>query len=263
MGDSNLVSNQLVADTPYKAEPKPVIPKAYYEKTSQSFKVTCSQDSLAKNVLRESQTKRLVLEHPISTSHLPSLNFSMVSEGLYRSGYPQAQDYPFIQSLKLKTIVTLVSKELPDGYQEFIQGNHITHKIFDMAGTKKEDIPIELMRDIQAVVSKRENYPLLIHCNHGKHRTGCVVGVFRKSNKWDTKRIIDEYTSFAAPKVRETDLKYLTEFELTSLLLQPRPPILPGTLGRFCRFIVVVTLALFAFYPLGKLRIQEPHPKPT
>jgi tyrosine-protein phosphatase SIW14 len=140
-------------------------------------------------------------------------------------------------------------------------GNHITHKIFDMTGTKKEEIPIELMRDVQAVVSKRENYPLLIHCNHGKHRTGCVIGVFRKCNMWDTERIIDEYRSFAAPKVRETDLKYLKEFKLTSLLLQPQPRILPGTLVRFCRFVVVVALALFTFYPLGQLRLQTPGPK--
>ncbi len=58
-----------------------------------------------------------------------------------------------------------------------------------MAGTKKEDIPIEMMRSIYAVVSDRENYPLLIHCNHGRHRTGCVVGVLRKSSQWNMKRI--------------------------------------------------------------------------
>ncbi|KAI1163137.1 tyrosine phosphatase family-domain-containing protein [Nemania serpens] len=190
----------------------------------------------------------------------PPVNFAIVSEGLYRSGYPQAQDYPFMQSLKLKTIVTLVRKELPDGYQEFMQVNRITHKIFDMAGTKKEDIPVEMMRAIHAVVSEPENYPLLIHCNHGKHRTGCVVGVFRKSNQWDLKRIIDEYSTFAEPKVRETDLRYLTDFELTTLWRQPQEVALRATTGRFVRLVIAVIFILVVFYPLTKLRVQESRP---
>ncbi len=181
MGDFNLVFDQLhVADVPREGKPKPGKPGPYNKK-----------DSPVKNISQESQTctGRVVLGRPIPTVHQPPINFSAVSEGLYRSGYPQTPDYPFIQSLKLRTIVTLVNKELPDGYQEFIQDNRITHKIFDMAGTKKEDIPIEMMRSIYAVVSDRENYPLLIHCNHGRHRTGCVVGVLRKSSQWNMKRI--------------------------------------------------------------------------
>ncbi|KAI8955812.1 tyrosine phosphatase family-domain-containing protein [Xylaria longipes] len=214
----------LDSDLPYMAGPKSVKSERDDQNTLQSLEVTSRRTSLPKIALRESQNcaKRLMLGRPVPTSLTPPVNFSMVSEGLYRSGYPQAQDFPFMQNLKLKTIVTLVKKELPGGYQEFIESNGITHKIFDMSGTKKEEIPIEMMRSIQAVVSRPENYPLLIHCNHGKHRTGCVVGVLRKANQWNVKRIIDEYTSFAEPKVRETDIKYLSEFKLASLLCQPR-----------------------------------------
>ncbi|OTB04110.1 hypothetical protein M426DRAFT_30241, partial [Hypoxylon sp. CI-4A] len=142
----------------------------------------------------------------------PPTNFAVVLPGLYRSAYPQTPDYPFMQSLNLKTIVTLVGKELPDGFQQFISANRIKHEIFDMAGTKKADIPIKTMQSILAVISNPKNYPLLLHCNQGKHRTGCVVGVLRKTIEWDTASIISEYTKFAEPKVRETDVKYITNF---------------------------------------------------
>ncbi|KAI0389714.1 tyrosine phosphatase family-domain-containing protein [Xylariaceae sp. FL0594] len=193
----------------------------------------------------------------LPSSHAPPVNFSEVFDGLYRSGYPQPEDYPFLQSLGLKTIVTLVNKDLPDGYREFMQANNITHRVFDMAGTKKEEIPVELMRSIIQVVSDRRNYPMLIHCNHGKHRTGCVVGVLRKSKNWDMKRIIDEYTSFAEPKVRETDLKYLADFELQSLLRQPPAMPLMAPASRFYRFIVAAIFILFVVYPMCTLKVQD------
>ncbi|TGJ84244.1 hypothetical protein E0Z10_g4534 [Xylaria hypoxylon] len=265
MGDLNLISNQpQAADVSREGKLKPVMPEPYNKKASQSVEVTSRRNSLANNTSRESQTctGRLMLGRPASTFHQPPINFSAVSEGLYRSSYPQTQDYPFIQSLKLKTIVTLVKKDLPDGYQEFIQDNRITHTIFDMTGTKKEDIPIDMMRSIYAVVSNRENYPLLIHCNQGRHRTGCVVGVIRKSTEWNVKRIIDEYSAFAEPKVREVDLKYLAEFELSSLLRPSQALASPVSARRFYRFALVVFLALLVFYPLSKFKVQEPHPRP-
>ncbi|KAK8134360.1 hypothetical protein PG984_006372 [Apiospora sp. TS-2023a] len=145
------------------------------------------------------------------------LNFACVIPGVFRSSYPQAQDYAYLSQLKLKTIVTLVQKDLPEGFQEFINGNGITHKVFDMVGTKKAEIPLGLMRSIMEIIADRRYHPLLIHCNHGKHRTGCVVGVYRKWSGWDTASVVAEYQQYAAPKARESDVKYLNEFKLTSL----------------------------------------------
>ncbi|KAI1364245.1 hypothetical protein F5Y08DRAFT_218821 [Xylaria arbuscula] len=253
------------AHIPHQGKPDPSAAGLRNQKASQLIDTDPGRHVLSMHAAQQSQTRR---ENSgsfdsISMPHQPPINFSRVSEGLYRSGYPQTPDYPFIQTLNLKTIVTLVNKELPDGYQSFIRDNGITHKIFNMTGTKKEDIPIELMRSIISTVSDINNYPLLIHCNHGRHRTGCVIGVLRKSSKWNIKHIIEEYTTFAEPKVREVDLKYLTDFELTNLLCPSKPQALvaPTNTSRFLGFIIVTVLALFAFYPLGKFRVQESRPK--
>ncbi|KAK5636565.1 hypothetical protein RRF57_012277 [Xylaria bambusicola] len=266
MGNYSLVHYQhREADVPYQGKPNPGAAGLHNNATSRAHDTDTRQDLLTMHVPQQLQTfgEHTVPGNPMQTVHQAPINFSTVSEGLYRSGYPQAPDYPFIQSLNLKTIVTLVNKELPDGYQAFIQENRITHKIFDMAGTKKEDIPIELMRSIYAVVSDRANYPLLIHCNQGRHRTGCVVGVLRKSSQWNMKHILNEYTTFAEPKVREVDIKYLTKFELTNLLCPSQSVAAPSTMSRFVGFIIVTILTLFAFYPLSKFKVQEPRPKTT
>ena len=46
--------------------------------------------------------------------------------------------------------------------------NGIKHRVFDMKGTKKEDIPIATMKAILRLVLDQKYHPLLIHCNHGK-----------------------------------------------------------------------------------------------
>ncbi|KAI1298664.1 tyrosine phosphatase family-domain-containing protein [Xylaria venustula] len=272
MGDSSLVFHQLQVPVAHcEGKPHTGIPGPFNNsKVPQSIEIASRRNSLVQNVSQESHicTGRTMLGRPRPSNHPPPMNFSTVYDGLYRSGYPEAPDYPFLQSLGLKTIVTLVDKELPDGYQEFMRDNQITHRIFDMAGTKKEDIPIDMMRSIYAVVSDRTNYPLLVHCKQGRHRTGCVVGVLRKSHQWNMDCIIDEYTAHAEPKVRDVDIKYLSEFEPTRLSRQSHQSqaissyrITSRFYGRFCRLAAVTILVFLAWSPLNRFRNQESYSK--
>jgi hypothetical protein len=45
------------------------------------------------------------VERPLSMPAVQPLNFGLVVPGVYRSSYPQAQDYDYLRGLKLKTIV--------------------------------------------------------------------------------------------------------------------------------------------------------------
>uniref|UniRef100_L2FH17 diphosphoinositol-polyphosphate diphosphatase n=1 Tax=Colletotrichum fructicola (strain Nara gc5) TaxID=1213859 RepID=L2FH17_COLFN len=146
------------------------------------------------------------------------INFGVVVPGVYRSSYPKPEDFGFIRNLGLKSIVTLVQKDdVDEPYTNFMSSNGIRHHVINMKGTKKEAIPLRTMKAILRLVLNRENHPVLIHCNHGKHRTGCVVGVVRKVTGWELTNIVDEYRTYAEPKVRENDIKYLTDFDLSDL----------------------------------------------
>ena len=51
-------------------------------------------------------------EHKMAVSvpranYVPPLNFSLVEDGIYRSGFPMPINYPFLQQLKIKTIIYL------------------------------------------------------------------------------------------------------------------------------------------------------------
>jgi len=63
---------------------------------------------------------------------------------------------------------SLVKKDFPPEFTQFVKDSGIRHLAIDMQGTKKVDIPESIMHSIVEVVLDKENYPLLIHCNHGK-----------------------------------------------------------------------------------------------
>ncbi|OBT75911.1 hypothetical protein VF21_04409 [Pseudogymnoascus sp. 05NY08] len=145
-------------------------------------------------------------------------NFGTILPGIYRSGYPEAEDYDFLRDLSLRTIVTLVDKDYPEGYQTFMQSSGINHVVIKMEGTKKVEIPQSVMNSILEVVMDRQNHPLLLHCNQGRHRTGCAVAVIRKVQGWSVESTVSEYTSYAHPKVRQVDVNYIRQFEIASLV---------------------------------------------
>ncbi|KAF5022925.1 hypothetical protein F66182_5044 [Fusarium sp. NRRL 66182] len=151
-------------------------------------------------------------------------NFGVVFPGVYRSSFPKSHDFEYIKGLGLKTIVTLVRKEEFDhDLETFVARQGIRQAIFDMKGTKKEAIPLSTMKAILSIVLDQSNYPLLIHCNHGKHRTGCVVGVARKVAGWNVENVVAEYKSYAEPKSRDCDVGYLEDFQVSSLVISNTP----------------------------------------
>ncbi|PQE26152.1 tyrosine phosphatase protein [Rutstroemia sp. NJR-2017a BBW] len=146
------------------------------------------------------------------------LNFGVILPNtIYRSSFPQTEDFEYLGSLGLKSIVTLVKKDYPPGFHAFIKQHGIRHYVIDMQGTKKVAIPDNIMNSIMKICLDKENHPLLIHCNHGKHRTGCAAAVIRHVYGWNVQSIVEEYTRFAEPKVRDCDVKYITEYKVSSL----------------------------------------------
>ncbi|KAI9989757.1 hypothetical protein PInf_020044 [Phytophthora infestans] len=139
---------------------------------------------------------------------IPPENFAMIEKGLYRSGFPKKKNFAFLKkSLQLKSILTLVLEDYPLANTEFNKMHGIKLLQFGVPGNKEPfvDIPEDgIVAALKAVLDKR-NHPMLIHCNKGKHRTGCLVGSLRKVQRWAFSSIFDEYIRFSAPKPRMMD----------------------------------------------------------
>lgn len=142
-------------------------------------------------------------------------NFDIVAPGLYRSSYPSFPHFETLADLELKTIVTFVPEPLPLAYANFITSNGIAHHHVHVLANKDESICTddETVHKILDLMLDPENYPMLIHCNKGKHRTGCMVACFRRVTGWSVEAAIEEYVRYASPKERELDKKFIERFD--------------------------------------------------
>lgn len=177
------------------------------------------------------------------TCHIAPANYSAVIPGaLYRSAFPQAENFSFLKSLKLKTILTLVEEPFPLEFVEFMK-EHGIKQIVVPVPANKETIKIEDATMLKAlgVALDPNHYPLLIHCNKGKHRTGCTIACLSKLRGDNLQSVLYYYHTHAREKARSLDEDYIRSFDAQRLrklvtLRQPNEPVVdsprPGMFAR-------------------------------
>lgn len=150
----------------------------------------------------------------------PPINFSMVDEGIFRSGFPQPPNFPFLKTLQLRSIIYLCPEPYPEENLEFLRSQNIQLFQFGIEGKKEasssaaSSIPKQTILEALKVLIDVRNHPVLIHCKRGKHRTGCLVGVLRKFQNWCLASVFEEYQRFAGAKSRTTDLRFIETFDM-------------------------------------------------
>jgi len=122
------------------------------------------------------------LSHPLP--HLlysPPSNFGMVTHNLYRSSFPQRENFPFLRKLGLKSVLyspiiavskrrTLVQEEYPTENSTFLESAGIRFFQFPIPANKEPFVvipDISIIGALETILDKR-NHPILVHCNAGK-----------------------------------------------------------------------------------------------
>ncbi|KAH9606753.1 hypothetical protein KSS87_009536 [Heliosperma pusillum] len=144
---------------------------------------------------------------------IPPTNFSMVEEGLYRSGFPESSNFPFLETLNLKSIIYLCTESYPEEHLKFLESHNIKLFQFGIEGTK-DSVPEYLISKALRILMDVRSYPVLIHCKRGKHRTGCVVGCLRKLQNWCLSSVFEEYQRFAGTKARISDMNFMEGYDV-------------------------------------------------
>lgn len=156
----------------------------------------------------------------ISKSLTPPENFAPVINKIYRSSFPQPPNFNFLKTLKLKSVLCLIPEEYPKSHEDFFEKEGIQLFQLGMSGNKEPFVKIsgDLITEAVKIVINPANQPILIHCNRGKHRTGCLVGVLRRLQRWSLTIIFDEYRKFAAPKERPMDQQFIELYDETEVV---------------------------------------------
>ncbi|KAF5955002.1 hypothetical protein HYC85_007858 [Camellia sinensis] len=62
----------------------------------------------------------------------------MVDNGIFRSGFPDTANFPFLQSLGLRSIICLCPEPYPEANAEFVKSNGIQLFQFGIEGCKED-----------------------------------------------------------------------------------------------------------------------------
>lgn len=154
-------------------------------------------------------------------SLIPPSNYGAVVPGsIYRSSYPEKKNYEFLKELKVKSIITLVPEPISSEYQAFMDESNIQHFHVHIRANKGE-VRVEScqMSRVLRLILDRTNHPILIHCNKGKHRTGCTVAILRRIFGGMTLDMIrEEYHTYAGGKARLLDEVFFENFDLNLVM---------------------------------------------
>lgn len=159
---------------------------------------------------------------------VPPQNFGFVEENLSRSAQPNVLNFPFMEKLKLKTIIFMSSEEPYEELRVFAD----THDIniihlgqFESGNNPGNPISEDTVLKSLEIILNTKHYPLHIMCTFGRHRTGTVVGCLRKLQRWNLTSIFEEYRRYTASKVRPLILQFIEFFDtdLVSYAVEGRP----------------------------------------
>ena len=97
---------------------------------------------------------------------VPPLNYAMVHKGVYRSGFPSAVNFPYLETLRLRSIIYLCPEPYPKANTEFLHAHNIQLFQFGIEGHKEPfvNIPEDTIREALKVLIDPRNHPVLIHC---------------------------------------------------------------------------------------------------
>jgi protein tyrosine/serine phosphatase len=126
---------------------------------------------------------------PVALAGVPNLH--QITPTLYRSAQPTAQGFQNLQSLGIKSVVSLrqTVNDIP-----LAAGTQLTLTRVPMksrhVGEQRGAKVVQTMRDVYADLNRG---PTLIHCHHGADRTGLIAALYRILNQgWTRDAALEE-----------------------------------------------------------------------
>ncbi|ANB13932.1 putative tyrosine protein phosphatase OCA1 [Sugiyamaella lignohabitans] len=171
--------------------------------TTNDSTISSNTTSSNNTTVDKSSTTLAEIRRPPPVRLVPPLNFALAERQLYRSGQPAPINFPFLRGLNLKTIVWLAVEDPSDAFLGFADNNEIEFHHLGLVtegGNPWDQLTESSIVSALDIIMNVNNYPLLVCCGMGRHRTGTVIGCLRRVQGWNFASISDEYRRFVGAK---------------------------------------------------------------
>ena len=153
-------------------------------------------------------------------ANLIAYNFDKVDDGLYRISLPEIDDIYYIHDkYKIKTIIDFIdtttkTKEDEHAKELGIEYIHLPWRAY-LPDSIRKNYYITIIDKFLEIVTKNENKPILVHCFHGRERTGLLVAIYKMIvHNYDYKEALQDMTNYGFKPWKHYDLKlYLKYFD--------------------------------------------------
>jgi tyrosine-protein phosphatase SIW14 len=118
--------------------------------------------------------------------------FAQINDHLYRGAQPTPEGWKSLQKLGFHAVIDLRAAGLRSEREE---------KAVEACGMKYFSVPMRPLaaptdtqvRTVLALIGDSNNWPVFIHCEHGRDRTGTVIACYRiQYDRWPNERALRE-----------------------------------------------------------------------
>jgi protein tyrosine/serine phosphatase len=102
-----------------------------------------------------------------------SFNLYRMSPTLYRSALPDAQALPLLQTLQVQTVLSFIKD-----HDSTWLGKAPIHRLSIPLHADRVD-DADVLRVLRTVQEAEKSGPVLMHCKHGRDRTGLMAAMYR------------------------------------------------------------------------------------
>lgn len=103
----------------------------------------------------------------------PDFALYKMSDSLYRSALPRAQDVEWLQQNKIQTVINFYQK--PDSL--WLRDTGIEQIQIPLRTDRIDDV--DVLRVLRSIASAKQKGKVLMHCKHGQNRTGLIAAMYR------------------------------------------------------------------------------------
>jgi protein tyrosine/serine phosphatase len=117
-------------------------------------------------------------------------NFGQINENYFRGAQPEVRDYADLAALGVRTVIDLTRDGRSD---ERWHVERAGMKFFRIPMTTSDRPSEAAVNQFLKLVNDPDNFPVYVHCQGGRHRTGVMTAVYRMTQDgWNADRAYQE-----------------------------------------------------------------------
>ena len=152
-------------------------------------------------------------------------NFGRTNDNYFRGAQPDSSDYPSLAAIGIKTVIDLTRDGRAD---EAGLVQRAGMRFYRIPLTTSERPSEAAVTQFLKLVNDPANWPVFVHCQGGRHRTGVMTAVYRMTNEgWSANRAFDEMKQYhfegfpGHPVLKSFVFDYYTKLKPTAPTSRP------------------------------------------